>query len=245
MAERMAKPPRHLAIIMDGNGRWARQRGRSRSMGHIKGTRVAKKIITSCAELGISTLTLFAFSTENWLRPLSEVNLLMKILHRYLAKEADELVAQNIRFSVVGNREKLPDYVREIIVRVEQSTSQCTGMHLVFALSYGARQEITSVVQSIAKDVQSGKIQISEIDEAFVNSKFWTSEDGDPDLIIRTSGEERISNFMLWQAAYSELVFVPVLWPDFTEQDLLTALEKFSTRERRYGKVDTNEILHH
>lgn len=237
--------PEHLAIIMDGNGRWARQRGRSRSFGHIKGTRVAKKIITACTELGISTLTLFAFSSENWLRPESEVNLLMKILHRYLAKEAAELVRQNIRFSAVGDRSKLPAFVREIILHVERETSHCTGMHLVFALSYGARQEITSVIRSIADDVAKGKLNPADIDESMVNGRFWTAEDGDPDLILRTSGEERISNFMLWQAAYSELIFTPILWPDFTRADLMAALEKFAARERRYGKVNSNELIHH
>jgi undecaprenyl diphosphate synthase len=233
--------PKHIAIIMDGNGRWAQLRRHPRTFGHIKGTRVAKKIITACSKKGIENLTLYAFSTENWLRPEAEVNLLMKILKRYLKRETENLVKENIRFTIIGDINRLPS---DISVQINESislTSHCTGLNLVFALSYGSRQEITSAVQKIAQMVQNGQLSVCDINEATVNSMLSTYPTPDPDLIIRTSGEQRLSNFLMWQAAYSEFYFTDILWPNFTELDLEEALRVFSQRSRRFGKVDTNE----
>jgi undecaprenyl diphosphate synthase len=238
--------PKHIAIIMDGNGRWAQLRRKPRIFGHIKGTRVAKKIITACSRKGIKNLTLYAFSTENWLRPQAEVSFLMDLLRRYLKKETDNLVKEDIRFSIIGDISRVPSDVREAITKAMQATAKCTGLNLVFALSYGSRQEITDAVRTIAAKVQSGEIQTSEIDEATVNAALSTSPMPDPDLIIRTSGELRLSNFLMWQAAYSEFYFTPTLWPDFTEADLDKALVDYQARQRRFGAVNNNdENLHH
>jgi undecaprenyl diphosphate synthase len=238
--------PKHIAIIMDGNGRWAQLKGKPRTYGHVKGTRVAKKIITACSRKGIKYLTLYAFSTENWFRPQMEVSLLMKILRRYLKKETDNLVKENIRFSVIGDWERLPADVVTAIQKSMEATAGCTGLQLVFALSYGSRQEITQAVRDLAQQVADGSLKPQEIDEAAVNAALSTYPTPDPDLIIRTSGEERLSNFLMWQAAYSEFYFDQSLWPDYTELNLNQALESFSLRQRRFGKVTaTNEKLHH
>lgn len=238
--------PKHIAIIMDGNGRWAQLRHKPRIFGHIKGTRVAKKIITACSRKGIRNLTLYAFSTENWLRPNSEVSFLMNLLRRYLKKETDNLVKENIRFSVIGNMERIPSDVKEAISSAMKATSHCTGLNLVFALSYGSRQEITEAVQKIAEKVAQGKLKPSEIDESIINASLSTYPTPDPDLIIRTSGELRLSNFLMWQAAYSEFYFTLTLWPDFTETDLGQALQDYHRRQRRFGAVLNNdENLHH
>lgn len=222
---------------MDGNGRWAQMRSRPRTYGHIKGARVAKKIITECAERGLKTLTLYAFSSENWLRPQTEVSFLMNLLRRYLRKETENLVRQNIRFSVIGDLTRLPlDLLKSIDYAVER-TSKNTGLHLVFAISYGSRAEIAEAVRSIALKVEKGLLKPQEIDEETVHSHLSTFPSEDPDLIIRTSGECRLSNFLMWQAAYSELYFTSVLWPDFSVQDLRIALETYAKRERRFGGV--------
>lgn len=235
--------PKHIAIIMDGNGRWAQLKRRPRTFGHIKGTRVAKKIITECSRRGIKNLTLYAFSTENWFRPQAEVSLLMTILRRYLRRETENLVKENIRFSVIGDISRIPADVRDAIVKSMESTSHCTGLNLVFALSYGSRQEITESVRDIAKRVANGELSPEDIDESVINSTLSTFPTPDPDLIIRTSGEQRLSNFLLWQAAYSEFYFTDVLWPNFTEQDLDQALQVFSHRQRRYGRVLTDDKM--
>jgi undecaprenyl diphosphate synthase len=233
--------PKHIAIIMDGNGRWAQLKRHPRTFGHIKGTRVAKKIITECSRRGIKNLTLYAFSTENWFRPQTEVSLLMKILRRYLRKETDNLIKENIRFSVIGDVSRIPADVNEAILKSIEATSHCTGLNLVFALSYGSRQEITESVRDIAKRVAAGELNPNDIDESIINSALSTFPTPDPDLIIRTSGEQRLSNFLLWQAAYSEFYFTDVLWPNFTEQDLDQALQVFSNRQRRFGRVLTDD----
>ncbi len=226
---------------MDGNGRWAKQRRRPRIYGHIKGTRVAKTIITECADIGIKTLTLYAFSTENWLRPQAEVSFLMNLLRRYLRKESDNLVKKNIRFSAIGDLSRLPLDLLKAIDHTIKKTSACTGLNLVFAISYGSRAEIAEAVRSIADKVARGAIKPEEIDEQTVHAHLSTYPSADPDLIIRTSGETRLSNFLLWQAAYSELYFTPVLWPDFSKRDLSVALASFGERERRYGGIGTHE----
>jgi undecaprenyl diphosphate synthase len=233
--------PQHLAIIMDGNGRWAQLRGKPRTYGHVKGTRVAKKIITECSRLGVKYLTLYAFSTENWLRPQTEVALLMKLLKRYLKRETENLVKENIRFSIIGDLENLPRETVEAIELAMAATAKCTGLRLVFALSYGSRQEITEMVKKIATKVERGEIEIADIDEVTVSTHLSTFPVPDPDMIIRTSGEQRLSNFLLWQAAYSEFYFSKSLWPDFTKQDLLACLQDFSLRQRRYGGLQISD----
>ena len=233
--------PKHIAIIMDGNGRWAQVRRKPRIFGHIKGTRVAKKIITSCSRKGIKNLTLYAFSTENWYRPQPEVAFLMDLLRRYLKKETENLVKENIRFSIIGDVSRVPNDVKEAIDTAMVATSACDGLNLVFALSYGSRQEITNAVRDIAARVASGELKPEEIDESIVNASLSTYPMPDPDLIIRTSGELRLSNFLMWQAAYSEFYFTPTLWPDFTETDLEQALQDYHRRQRRFGAVASNE----
>ncbi|MBC7370622.1 MAG: isoprenyl transferase [Bdellovibrionaceae bacterium] len=233
--------PKHIAIIMDGNGRWAQVRRKPRIFGHIKGTRVAKKIITSCSRKGIKNLTLYAFSTENWFRPQAEVSFLMDLLRRYLKKETENLVKENIRFSIIGDVSRVPNDVKAAIEVAMAATNKCDGLNLVFALSYGSRQEITDAVRSIANKVASGELKPEDIDESTVNAALSTYPMPDPDLIIRTSGELRLSNFLMWQAAYSEFYFTSTLWPDFTETDLEQALQDYHRRQRRFGAVASNE----
>jgi len=233
--------PKHIAIIMDGNGRWAQLRRKPRVFGHVKGTRVAKDIITACSRKGIKHLTLYAFSTENWLRPESEVSFLMNILRRYLKKETENLVKENIRFSIIGDISKIPADVRDAITKSMQATAKCTGLQLVFALSYGSRQEITEAVRTIVAKVAAGEIKGSDIDESVINAALSTFPMPDPDLIIRTSGELRLSNFLMWQAAYSEFYFTSTLWPDFTEASLDNALLDYQSRQRRFGAIAQND----
>lgn len=235
--------PKHLAIIMDGNGRWAQAKRKPRTFGHIKGARVAKKIITACVEKKIPYLTLYAFSSENWLRPQSEVSFLMTILKRYLKRETANLIKQNIRFQVVGDLARLPKDVLEIIDQTQTATANNTGLVLTFALSYGSRQEITAAVSQLVADAKAGLID--QIDEAAIHSRLWTSSLPDPDLILRTSGEQRLSNFLLWQAAYSEFFFSNTLWPDFTLEEFDQVLAHFSQRSRRFGTVEVVKPAHH
>lgn len=233
----MANQLQHIAIIMDGNGRWAQQRNKPRTYGHVKGARVAKKIITHASDLGLKYLTLYAFSTENWLRPEDEVGLLMRLLERYLIKETENLVKQNIRFSVIGEISRLPARVQLQVQRSVERTAGCTGLHVCFAISYGSRQELTLAMQKLAAAVERGEISSQDISEKMIQSELMTSTIPDPDLIIRTSGEARLSNFLMWQASYSELYFSDILWPDFTVLDYDLACRNFSTRNRRFGKV--------
>ncbi len=231
-------PPKHIAIIMDGNGRWAQQRRKPRIFGHIRGCSVARDIIREATKAGVAHLTLFAFSSENWKRPAEEVNLLMRLLHKWLDRRTDELMQNNIRFTATGNLEKLPQEVLKIVKHTEKKSAQNTGMKLTFALSYGGREEITIAARNIAEKVKTNELSISEIDEALFSSFLPTQAINglpDVDLLIRTSGELRISNFMLWQLAYAELYFTDVLWPDFTAQHLKHAIETFHSRSRRFG----------
>lgn len=237
--------PNHLAIIMDGNGRWAKMQNRPRSFGHIKGTRIAKKVITACSDKGIKFLTLYAFSTENWLRPTEEVGLLMTILKRYLRKETDNLFKKNIRFTTIGDLEKLPAELIQSIKNTEEVTRGCTGMNLVLAINYGSRQEIVSSVKKLATKVSQGLLAVDDINEEKITTHLQTGLTPDPDLIIRTSGEERLSNFLLWQAAYSEFYFCTELWPDFTIETLERALLSYSQRQRRYGGIISNDLFNH
>lgn len=229
--------PKHLAIIMDGNGRWAVKRKLPRSFGHIKGTRVAKKIITACADQGVESLVLYAFSTENWLRPQDEVSLLMRILDRYLKKETQNLINKNIRFSCIGDLKLLPADISNSIQKATALTQSCKGLHLIFALSYGSRTEITEACRKIATQVQAGDISPDEISPNLISQFMMTPNNLEPDLIIRTSGEKRLSNFLLWQSAYSELYFTDCLWPDFSVNHLQEAFINYNQRARRFGRV--------
>lgn len=222
---------------MDGNGRWAKARRHSRIFGHIRGAKVAKAIIEECARLKMPYLTLFAFSTENWFRPVEEVSFLMHLLRRQLLREKSMLMEQNIRFQVIGEVGRLPLTVREVVLNTVEETAGNTGMTLTFALSYGGRQEITLMAREIARQAKMGLLDESEVDEALVASLLPSSFLPDPDLIIRTSGESRISNFFLWQSAYSEIEFEAKAWPDFNNEDLHRILSAYAARERRFGRT--------
>lgn len=233
----MLKKLQHIAIIMDGNGRWAQLRNKPRTFGHIKGARVAKKIITQASDLGLKNLTLYAFSSENWLRPQSEVAFLMKLLNRYLKKESANLHKKNIRFNVIGEIYRLPLEIQKAIINTKELTKNNTGLNLSFALSYSSKQELVLAAQTLAKKVMAGQLSIDQINEKSLSDCLMTAGTPDPDLIIRTSGESRLSNFLMWQASYSELFFSPILWPDYTAKDFHEAIQYYLGRERRFGKV--------
>jgi len=229
--------PRHVAIIMDGNGRWAKKRLLNRVKGHEKGVDAVRTIVRTCRELRIEVLTLYAFSTENWQRPINEINALMAMLKRFLDDEAPELQENNIRLGVIGQPQRLPAAVRETIDHVQAVTAGNDGMLLNLALSYGGRTEITEMVRAIASKVADGSLPLQDIDEAVVADHLYTRGVPDPDLIIRTSGEMRISNFLLWQLAYCEIYISDTLWPDFSREEFIEILKQYQTRDRRFGKV--------
>jgi len=229
--------PKHLAIIMDGNGRWAKQQGFLRTLGHESGTKSVKEIIKSSAKLGIENLTLYAFSTENWNRPKIEVQTLMKILIRSLKKELKTLQENDIKLNAIGNLEKLPKSAQDELQDVIEKTKNNSRMTLTLALSYGSRDEIVNAVRNISDKVKNNIISIDSIDDSIINEHLYTRNLPEVDLLIRTSGEHRISNFLLWQIAYAELYFTDVLWPDFKEQDLYEAIISYQKRERRFGKT--------
>ncbi|WP_394776596.1 isoprenyl transferase [Flavobacterium sp.] len=229
--------PKHLAIIMDGNGRWAKQQGFLRAFGHENGTKSVKKTITTCAKLGIEYLTLYAFSTENWNRPKLEVEALMKILINSLKKELGTLQENNIKLNAIGNLDKLPKSAQKELLDVIEKTKNNTRLTLTLALSYGSREELVNAVRIISDKVKNNIISIDTIDDSIINEHLYTQNLPDVDLLIRTSGEHRISNFLLWQIAYAELYFTNVLWPDFKDQDLYEAIISYQKRERRFGKT--------
>lgn len=229
------KLPRHIAIIMDGNGRWAQKHTIGRIRGHRKGAQTVRMAVRTCREIGVKYLTLFAFSTENWERPENEVKALMLLLEEYLTKEIDELKKQGIRLTTIGEIERLNPSVREKIVQAMESTAANDQMVLNIALSYGGQDEIIYALKRIIRDVQDDKIKADEINKEIFGNYLYTSGMPDPDLLIRTSGEYRISNFLLWQTAYTELYFTKVLWPDFTKDDLFKAIASYQRRERRFG----------
>lgn len=229
--------PKHLAIIMDGNGRWAKQKGMLRAFGHENGTKAVRTTVETCAKLGIENLTLYAFSTENWNRPKLEVDTLMKLLINSLKNELKTLTENNIKLNTIGNFEKLPASAQKELSQVISKTKDNTRMTLTLALSYGSREEIISAVKSISSIVKNNIISIDAIDESIINQHLYTQNLPDVDLLIRTSGEHRISNFLLWQIAYAELYFTDVLWPDFREKDLYEAIISYQKRERRFGKT--------
>lgn len=228
--------PEHIAIIMDGNGRWAKQQGLGRIFGHQKGVDAVREVTTAAAELGVGYLTLYVFSTENWARPKLEVDALMGLLVDTIEKETPVLKKNNVSLHTVGDLDRLPPAARAKMFKCIADTAQCTGLRLVLALSYSARWEIVRAVQQIASQAVERKIAIEDIDEKTISAHLSTFDMPDPDLMIRTSGEERISNFLLWQLAYSELYFTPLLWPDFGKEQFYEAIYDFQQRERRFGK---------
>ena len=229
--------PRHVAIIMDGNGRWAVARGRPRLFGHHEGARRVREIVTACPDLGVKYVTIFAFSTENWKRTQSEVAGLMSLFRRYIMKEMQAFVKENVRVRFIGDRLKLDDKLRGLMDEAELMTKQCTGTNLTIALNYGGRDEVSRAAKRLAKDVASGRLSPDEIDEETLPKYLDTCFLPDPDLVIRTSGEARISNFLLWQSAYAEYDFVDTLWPDFTADVFTELLRSYGARDRRYGAV--------
>lgn len=229
--------PKHLAIIMDGNGRWAKQKGFLRAFGHENGTKSVRTTVESCAKLGIENLTLYAFSTENWNRPKLEVDTLMKLLISSLKKELDTLQKNNIRLNAIGNLDSLPATVKKELLAVIEKTKNNSRMTLTLALSYGSREELLNAVKNICVKVKNNIISPDTIDESIINQHLYTHNLPDVDLVIRTSGEHRISNFLLWQIAYAEFYFTDVLWPDFKENDLYDAIISYQKRERRFGKT--------
>ena len=234
--------PRHVAIIMDGNGRWAKREGLARMFGHRKGVETVHRITEAAAELGIGYLTLYTFSTENWNRPKEEVDALMALLVDTIAKETLTLMKNNIRLETIGDLSRLPEQTRNKFIGCIQETSNNTGLTLVIALSYSARWEIIRATQMMAAAVQAGQLLVEDINEETISSFMTTRNMPDPDLLIRTSGELRISNFLLWQLAYSELYFTDCLWPEFTEEEFYHAIVDYQHRERRFGKTSEQII---
>lgn len=228
-------PPVHVAIIMDGNGRWAKAQGLPRTAGHQRGAQAAKEVVKSAVGMGVSYLTLFGFSSENWKRPESEIKELMGLLSFYLKKEIAELNEQGVQFRVIGERERLGQEIVSLIENAEKLTAGNTRLRLTVALSYGGRAEITAATRRVAEEVAAGRLRAEDIDEAEFARHLFTADAPDPDLLIRTSGEQRISNFLLWQLAYAELVFLDTLWPEFSGEDFENAVREFQSRERRYG----------
>lgn len=229
--------PRHIAIIMDGNGRWAKKKMLPRVEGHRRGVKTVDKIVTQCTEMHIEALTLYSFSDENWNRPRAEVNALMKILDQYLRKELERMKRENIRFNTIGRTHEMPQSIQQLLRHACETTRSNDGLTLTLALSYGGRQEIIDAVKKISRQVQEGSLSIEDIDDAVMESNLYTHDLPEPDLLIRTSGEKRISNFLLYQMAYTELHYTQVLWPEFTEDDLLKAIIDFQNRERRFGMI--------
>lgn len=228
---------RHIAVIMDGNGRWAKQRGKERVFGHRQGAESVKKTVKYCSDMGLDVLSLFAFSTENWDRPKDEVDALMNYFEDFLKKERKNILERNMRFRISGQLDRLPKNVRKLADALTEETKLNTGMMLNLAVSYGGRQEILDAVKRLSVDVKDGKLNENDLTLDIFESYLWTKGIPDPDLLIRTSGEMRISNFMIWQMAYTEIYVTEVLWPDFDASELEKALSSFSKRERRFGKV--------
>ncbi len=229
------QPPRHIAIIMDGNGRWAQARNLPRVAGHQRGAAAVRRVVRACRELGVQYLTLYAFSSENWKRPPGEVDDLMGLLRLYMRKELSDLNKNNVRVRFIGERKRLAEDIIALIDEAEALTRANTGLTLIIALNYGGQSEIVSACRAIARDVQAGRLKPEDIDESVFAAHLQTGDIPDPDMILRTSGEQRLSNFLLWQAAYAEFVFVDTLWPDFSRRNLEEAICEFRRRERRYG----------
>ena len=229
--------PRHVAIIMDGNGRWARERNLPRPLGHRSGMKSVREVVEGAIEVGVEVLSLFAFSQENWQRPVTEIQALMSLLEEYIAREADELATQGVRVRVLGDLARLTPPAAAAATRLMERTAHNDRLLLNLFISYGSRAEIARAAQQLAEDVRAGRMAASDIDEDAITARLYTAGVPDPDLLIRTSGEQRISNFMLWQVAYAELYMSPVLWPNFRRQELYAAILDFQSRDRRFGRV--------
>lgn len=234
--------PRHVAIIMDGNGRWAQQRGMPRSMGHRKGVEAVREAVQSAGRAGVEFLTLFAFSSENWNRPADEINDLMALMRHFVRRDLAELHRENIRVRVIGDRSRLDRDILSLLVEAEELTRDNDALTVVIAFNYGGRDELVRAARRLAEAVQHGDLDASAVDEEALAAYLDTAGIPDPDLIIRTSGEQRLSNFLLWQAAYAEFVFVPCLWPDFDHAAFDRALQEYTARERRYGAVPQRDV---
>ena len=237
---KLKKIPTHVAIIMDGNGRWAKKRNMPRVKGHYEGMQTVKKITKYASKLGIQYLTLYAFSTENWARPKEEVNYLMDLPEKMFMSFMPELMENNVKVEVIGVVEKLPENTRKAVEDAIEQTKNNTGLKLVFALNYGSKDEIVTAVKRIAQGAANNEYKVEEIDEQLISDNLFTKDTPDPDLLIRTSGEQRISNFLLWQIAYSEFIFTKVAWPDFVEEELYKALLEYQSRDRRFGGLNEN-----
>jgi undecaprenyl diphosphate synthase len=235
--DRAGQIPAHVAVIMDGNGRWAKMRSLPRVAGHRAGMKTVKEIVKAADAIGIQYMTMYAFSTENWKRPREEVDFLMKLPQEFLSTELDELVERNVRICMVGSKSELPSHTLDALEQAEERTRGNTGLQLNFALNYGSRKEMVNAVAEIVSRVQAGELQLEQVDEELINRHLYTSDIPDPDLLIRTSGEIRLSNFMLWQLAYTELWFTDVLWPDFTQEHFYQAIAEYQGRARRYGAI--------
>ena len=234
--------PKHIAIIMDGNGRWAKSKGQERTFGHRNAISAVRNAIAACTKADVEYLTLYTFSTENWKRPEDEVTTLMTLLSESIIKESDELMSKEIRMHVIGEIDKLPELVQEQLMNIVEITKNNSKTNLVLALSYGSQREILNAVKKIAQDVKQGKINIEDIDEKVFENHLYTKDFPPVDLLIRTSGEVRISNFLLWQIAYAELQFLDIYWPDFTEKDLFQCILNYQNKERRFGKTSEQVI---
>jgi len=233
--------PRHIGIVMDGNGRWAEQRGLSRFDGHLEGRKTAQRVVEACASLGVEVLSLYAFSVQNWQRPTPEVEGLMDLIETALREELQALVANDVRFVASGRRQELPRSLQRILNEVEQETAGNQGLTLNLLVNYGGRTEIVDAARNIAEQVAAGDIFPADIDERLFANYLYTPDLPDPDLVIRPGGEMRVSNFLLWEIAYAELVVMPVLWPDFTTDHLIDAIKEYNTRERRFGRLPAGD----
>jgi len=230
--------PAHVGVIMDGNGRWAQARGKPRTEGHIEGVNALRRMVELCIRYGVAHLTVFSFSSENWTRPKDEINFIFSLLRRFVASDLQKLIAHNVRVRIIGSRQGLEDSLRRLIDDVEAKTAHNTGLNLHVAFNYGGKAEITEAVRHIAGEVAAGRLRPADITEGTIERALYTCGIPDPDVIIRTSGEQRVSNFLLWQGAYSELVFVDENWPDFDEETFLRVLDEYALRERRFGGVE-------
>ena len=231
------KIPRHLAVILDGNGRWAKAKGLPRNMGHVEGAKTVEKMCEIAWNKGIEYFTVYAFSTENWSRPKEEVSLLMKLLRDYMVNCVKRSMKNNMKVRVIGDKSKLDEDIQASIANLEEKTKDNTGLKFTIAINYGSRDEIRRAVKSIAEDVKNGTVDPDDVNEELISSRLDTAGYPDPDLLVRTSGEQRISNYLLWQIAYSEFYFAECNWPDFNEKELDKALEAYSRRDRRFGKI--------
>ena len=238
--KKLKKIPTHVAIIMDGNGRWAKKRNMPRVKGHYEGMQTVKKTTKYASKLGIKYLTLYAFSTENWARPKEEVSYLMDLPEKMFTSFMPELMENNVKVEVIGVVEKLPENTRKAVEDAIEQTKNNTGLKLIFALNYGSKDEIVTAVKRIAQGAANNEYKVEEIDEQLISDNLFTKDTPDPDLLIRTSGEQRISNFLLWQIAYSEFIFTKVAWPDFVEEEFYKALLEYQSRDRRFGGLNEN-----